>query len=134
MSWIRTLVARAFGGRRQPARRTTKETVICLGCDEGGTILDSVLAPGAYEVSFVSSMKRAYSIIAAAMPDRVVLYMRADDEESLRVLSMLTLDPRTNHIPVMTYVANVPAEACDGAVDDDSACGTAPARHGVVMH
>jgi PleD family two-component response regulator len=136
MSWIGELVLRAFGRRRQtpaPQRTAKKEIVICLGCHDDCAILDKVLAPGSYEVSFISSMERAYSQIAAAMPDRVILSMRADDEQSLGVLSMLTLDPRTNRIPVMTCVVTAVGRR-DEDVDDDTVRSLALERHNVVMH
>jgi hypothetical protein len=136
MSWLRALIA-AIGERLRQAppsaRPAKRERVICLGCDERSEILEKVLGPGAYDVSFITSVDRAYAEIARAMPDKVILCMRADDEERLRVLSMLTLDPRTNAIPVMTCVAHVTG-AGHSDLDGAGVSGIVSATHAVVLH
>lgn len=81
----------------------------------------------------MTSIESAYSEIANALPDRVVLCMRADDERSLRVLSMLSLDPRTHRIPMTTCAICVVDEHDEGA-DGEGVSWLAPARPGVVMH
>ena len=137
---IGSFVARAFRWCcRAPAQTppvqefTKKEVVICVGCQEDYVVLDKVLEPGDYDVSFVASIETAYSEIVNVMPNRVILCMRADDERSLQVLSMLNLDARTQNIPVTTCVANAVGDR-DECADGDSVSGLAPTRHGVVMH
>jgi hypothetical protein len=139
MSSIGSFVLRAFRRYRKalaPAPRvpqiTRKEIVFCVG-GQDFAVLDKVLEPGDYDISFVTSIETAYSEIANAMPGRVILCMRADDEQSLLVLSMLSLDPRTQNIPVITCVAGT-VGALDEGADGDSASGLAPTRPGVVMH
>lgn len=109
-----------------------KEVVLCVGCHEDAPIIDSVLPPGAYDITFRRTIEGAYSHIARVMPDRVILCMRADDEGSLQVLSMLSLDPRTSRIPVITCVPPV-AASLEG-LDREGANGLAAATPGLVMH
>jgi len=108
-----------------------KEVVVCVGVEDS-SILDSVLGPGDYETSFVSSIDGAYAHIARTLPNRVVLCVRADDEQSLRVLSMLTLDPRTKRIPVITCVASAGGGGED--LEGEDARGRGAASHRIVMH
>jgi len=109
-----------------------KETVICIGCVEDGSILDRVLEAGSYDVSFIASSANAYAQIVRTLPSRVILCMRSDDELSLRLLSMLTLDSRTSAIPVITCVASVTAP--DEVIDDEGSGGHVIAGHRLVMH
>lgn len=95
-------------------------------------MLERVLEPGAYDISFLASIDGAYSRILGEMPSKVIFCMRADDESSLQVLSMLNLDPRTNRIPIITCIPSVTAE--DGGIEPAGAGGFAPARSAVVMH
>src|SRR5262245_46246060 len=81
-----------------------KQSVICVGCIDDGTLLDRVLEPGEYDISFLESAEGAFSAIVRARPSKVIFCMRADDEKSLQVLSMLNLDSRTNRIPILTCV------------------------------
>jgi CheY-like chemotaxis protein len=140
MSSIGSLVCRAFRWYREALVQTPRgqaiareKVVAFVGCQEDHRVLDEVLEPGNYKVSFVTSIESAYSEIANALPDRVVLCMRADDERSLRVLSMLNLDPRTHHIRVTTCVASVVGDRDEGA-DLEGVNGLAPTRPGIVMH
>jgi CheY-like chemotaxis protein len=140
MSWMQGFLVRACRWPWKAPRATAtvqlarvKETVICVGCVEDGSILDRVLEAGSYDVSFIASSADAYAQIVRTLPDRVILCMRSDDEVSLRLLSMLTLDPRTNAIPVITCVASVTAGR-DEAIDDEGTGGHVIAGHRLVMH
>jgi hypothetical protein len=139
MSGIGSLLLRALRwrrntrGRQAPAAQLApKEVVICVGSYEDCALLDSVLGPGAYEVSFLDSVEGAYAHIANVLPSRVILCMRADDELSLQLLSMLNLDPRTSRISIITCVSSVTAGG-DG-IGSAGASALAPARADVVMH
>ena len=109
-----------------------KKLVAFIGCQDY-TVLEDVLEPGDYDVSFVTSLESAYSEIVGALPDRIVLCMRADDERSLQVLSMLHLDVRTHHIPVTTCVAGVDGKP-DECTDGEEVSWLAPTRPGIVLH
>ena len=139
MSVIESFVVRAFQWYRKavvqpPPVQTVarKKLVAFIGCQDY-TVLEDVLEPGDYDVSFVTSLESAYSEIVAALPDRIVLCMRADDERSLQVLSMLRLDVRTHHIPVTTCVAGVDGEPDEGT-DGEEVSWLAPTRPGIVLH
>src|SRR5712675_2797887 len=77
MSWMQTFLVKT---RRWPwkASRATapvqlarvKETVICIGCVEDGSILDRVLEAGSYDVSFIASSANAYAQIVRTLPSR----------------------------------------------------------------
>jgi len=115
-----------------PAPPARKQTVICIGCIDDGTLLDRVLEPGEYDISFLESADGAYGSIVRARPNKVIFCMRADDERSLQVLSMLNLDPRTNRIPILTVVPSV-----TGGIETGDSIGTsefAPAHPGQVMN
>ncbi len=82
-----------------------RKAVLCIGCLDDCAMLDRVLEPGAYDISFLNSIDGAYAHILKARPSQVILCMRADDGQSLQLLSMLSLDPITTHIPVVTCIA-----------------------------
>jgi len=126
-AWVLGLWRR---GRVERAVPPPRQTVLCVGATPH-SVLDRVLEPGAYDVSFLESVEGAYSHIAETMPDRVIICTRADDEDSLQVLSMLNLDPRTSSIPIMTCV--VPAAEC---LEEDARRGGRVPSVGrpVVMH
>jgi hypothetical protein len=119
-------------GRPEPALETARsEVVICIGCYPESALLDRVLGPGKYDISFIESVDGAYPHILRVMPGRVILCMRGDDETSLQLLSMLHLDPRTNGIPVFTCIAAVGGV---DSVESASPSGLAPVRQDIVMH
>lgn len=94
-------------------------------------MLDRVLGPGEYDISFLETSEGAYGRIVASQPSRVIFCMHVDDAESLHVLSMLNLDPRTNRIPILTCIAAV------SGVHDDLSGGAGPSRPsycGVLMN
>jgi DNA-binding response OmpR family regulator len=56
-----------------------------------------------YNVFVVESLEHAYARIKREKPDLVVLYVAVDDAAVCRLLSMLTLDPETSAIPIVTW-------------------------------
>lgn len=77
-------------------------------------LLDTVLAAGHYDMVFVPPSGKAYEQIRSIQPDLVILRTSLRDEADLQVLTMLKLDPVTEHIPVMTIAAeDTPSAAPD---------------------
>ncbi|MGE0395048.1 MAG: hypothetical protein AB7P67_15895, partial [Vicinamibacterales bacterium] len=77
-------------------------------------LLDTVLAAGHYDMVFVPPDGRAYEQIRSIQPDLVILRTALRDAADLQVLTMLKLDPATEHIPVMTIAAEgTPSAASD---------------------
>jgi hypothetical protein len=119
--------------RPAPSKPTAgKQTVLCVGCVEDCALLDRVLGPGEYAITFLESSEGAYTRILSSMPTKVIFCMRADDERSLQVLSMLNLDPRTNRIPIITCIPRLTPEG--GGVEPPDAGDAVSARPWVVMH
>ena len=83
-------------------------TVAVIARDPQPAVLDTVLEAGDYDVVFMESIERAYSIIKRATPDLVIVCLGIDDLDSFQLLSMLALDSETAHIPICTYVATPP--------------------------
>jgi CheY-like chemotaxis protein len=52
-------------------------------------------------VMFVEAPAHAYSLITRVAPDVVIVSLEIGDADAFRLLSMLTLDKRTRHIPVV---------------------------------
>jgi CheY-like chemotaxis protein len=94
--------------------RTTQKVVIVNGSHEVLGLLETVLEAGHYDVVMVESSAHAYTQIKRAQPNLVILCLGADDVEGYQVLSMLTLDPATRDIPVLTYSTEF-----DGVESDD---------------
>ncbi|HMF95675.1 MAG TPA: hypothetical protein VKE96_15345 [Vicinamibacterales bacterium] len=88
-------------------------TVAVIARDPQPAVLDTVLEAGDYDVVFMESIERAYSIIKRATPDLVIVCLGIDDLDSFQLLSMLALDSETAHIPICTYVATAPAAESD---------------------
>jgi PleD family two-component response regulator len=61
------------------------------------------------EVMFVEAPAHAYSLITRVTPDVVIVSLEIGDADAFRLLSMLTLDKRTRHIPVV--IRTTPREA-----------------------
>jgi len=62
-----------------------------------------------YDVVVVESVERGYVRVKQEQPDVVIVYVAIDDPAVCRLLSMLTLDPETSTIPIVTW-----AERFDG--------------------
>ena len=132
MSWLTAHVLglwRRWQARDERTAPPRRQTVLCVG-GVLNSVLDRVLEPGAYDVSFLESVEGAYSHIADTMPDRVVICTRADDDATLQVLSMLNLDPRTSSIPILTCIVPM-AESLEDIRRGGGAPSAGPV---VVMH
>src|SRR5258705_13954144 len=81
----------------------TQKVVIVNGSHEMLGLLETVLEAGHYDVVMVESSSHAYTQIKRVQPNLVILCLSAADVEGYQVLSMLTLDPATRDIPVLTY-------------------------------
>lgn len=101
------------------ARRRTstdaRTVVIANGGSQMSALLETAIDAGQYDVVFVESIAHAYSQIKKVQPDLVILSIRMDDVDGLRVLSMLKLDSDTRQIPVLTYTA----DECDDAEPEE---------------
>jgi len=62
------------------------------------------------EVMFVEAPAHAYSLITRVTPDVVIVSLEIGDADAFRLLSMLTLDKRTRHIPVVICTRQRQAE------------------------
>jgi len=94
-------------GARRPHRSTDARTVVIVnGGNEMSQLLETAVDAGHYDVVFVEAVAHAYSQIKKVQPDLVIISIRMDDEDGLRVLSMLKLDPDTRRIPVLTHTTD----------------------------
>jgi CheY-like chemotaxis protein len=99
-------------------RSEVRKVVIVNGEDDVLDMLESVLDGTRYEVTLVDSPSQAYPHIRSAQPHLVILCVRIDDAETLRVLSMLKLDTGTRDIPVLTFtVEDTVASDGSGPID-----------------
>jgi len=57
----------------------------------------------------LESIERAYARVRHERPDLVIVYLAIDDDAVCRLLSMLSIDPETSAIPIVTW-----AERFDG--------------------
>jgi hypothetical protein len=62
-----------------------------------------------YDGIVVDSLEHGYARVKQEKPDVVIVYLAIDDAAVCQLLSMLTLDPETAAIPVVTW-----AERFDG--------------------
>lgn len=73
-------------------------------------LLDGLLNDSAdYDTVILESIERGYERITREQPDTVIVYLAIDDPAVCRLLSMLSLDPSTATIRVVTW-----AERFDG--------------------
>ena len=98
------------------AAPAAQKVVIINGSSDVLGLLETMLDAGHYDIVFVESSAHAYSQIKRVRPDLVILCVRADDAEALRVLSMLKLDDDTRKIPLLTYTT----EGDDEEEDEES--------------
>lgn len=96
----------------------TQKVVIVNGSHEMLGLLETVLEAGHYDVVMVESSSHAYTQIRRVQPNLVILCLSILDVEGYQVLSMLTLDPVTRDIPVLTYSTEF-----DGQVFEEDASG-----------
>lgn len=64
------------------------------------TLLD---ATNDYDVVVVESMARGYSRIKQLAPDAIIVLVDMEDDAVCQLLSMLTADPDTVDIPIVTW-------------------------------
>ena len=67
-------------------------------------LLDNLLKQGGeHDAVILESVERGYARIKREKPDSVIVYLAIDDPAVCRLLAMLTLDPETAGIPVVTW-------------------------------
>jgi len=98
-------LASAARGRRR-AMTDARTVVIVNGGNQVSELLETAVDAGHYDVVFVESIGHAYSQIKKVQPDLVIISIRMDDADGVRLLSMLKLDPDTRRIPVLTHAAD----------------------------
>jgi CheY-like chemotaxis protein len=104
--------------------RTLRKVVVVNGNAEVLELLESALDGGRYDLLFADAGQHAYSIIKREQPDLVVLSVNIEATEGFQLLSMLKLDPTTEHIPVVTYTTN----GADDEKDDDDSSDERPVQ------
>jgi CheY-like chemotaxis protein len=97
------------------AARTPRKVVVVNGNADVLELLESALDGGRYDLLFADAGQHAYSLIKREQPDLVVLSVNIEAAEGFQLLSMLKLDPATEHIPVVTYTTH----GTDDEQDDD---------------
>ncbi len=113
---------------------TTQKVVIVNGNQELMQLSETVLAAGHYNIVFAESSEHAYSHIKREQPNLVILFIRMENASDFRVLSMLKLDPDTESIPVLTYIATHEGDDRDDGVPDADAPGVFAAKPAVGMN
>jgi len=67
-------------------------------------VLDALLdATNDYDVVVVESMARGYTRIKQLAPDAIIVFVDMEDHAVCQLLSMLTADPDTVDIPIVTW-------------------------------
>jgi ActR/RegA family two-component response regulator len=69
-----------------------------------------------HDVVFVESLTRAYARIRQVIPDLIVVFMRIDDEQGCRLLTMLETDRELDSIPVLTWATSETGGETDDAI------------------
>jgi CheY-like chemotaxis protein len=85
---------------------TPRKVVVVNGNADVLELLESALDGGRYDLLFADAGQHAYSLIKREQPDLVVLSVNIEATEGFQLLSMLKLDPSTEHIPVVTYTTS----------------------------
>jgi hypothetical protein len=98
----------------RPAPRLRTVAVVSRHPDEH--VIEAVLGAVDHDVVLVEPTDHAYSHIKNIRPDLVIVCMSNDDVAGCQVLSMLSLDRETAHIPVLTHVTS-PEQGLDDADD-----------------
>jgi CheY-like chemotaxis protein len=102
-----------------------QKVVVVNGTSDVLGMLESVLDAGRYDMVFIESGHRAYSQIRTVQPNLVILCTRIEDLGGFQLLTMLKLDPDTEHIPVLTCTTEFEGQPLDSPVsplaDDDEA-------------
>jgi DNA-binding response OmpR family regulator len=71
-----------------------------------------------YDGIVVGSLEHGYARIKQEKPDVVIIYVAVDDEAVCRLLSMLTLDPETAAIPIVTWTERFDGGGLDYFIAD----------------
>lgn len=95
--------------------RTPRKVVVVNGNADVLELLESALDGGRYDLLFADAGQHAYSLIKREQPDLVVLTVNIEATVGFQLLSMLKLDPATEHIPVVTYTT----QGADDEQDED---------------
>lgn len=69
----------------------------------GRLLEELVLNADNYDTVAIESVAGGYARIKHEMPDLVIVYLTMDDVAVCGLLAMLTLDPETSTIPVVTW-------------------------------
>jgi len=85
--------------KRATASKTIR-TLMIVGREPGGRVLETATEAGGYDVILVEPTATAYSRIKRLAPSVVVLMMTVDDVEACQLMTMLKLDRDTAQIPV----------------------------------
>jgi PleD family two-component response regulator len=88
--------------------RHALKTIAVVGRNPDRHVLDTVLKAD-YDVVLIESLTEAYSHIKRLAPEAVIVCVDVNDLEGVEVLSMLSLDTATSHIPVVTYLSGTVA-------------------------
>lgn len=86
--------------------RAARKVVVVNGNSDVLELLESALDGGRYDLLFADAGQHAYSLIKREQPDLVVLSVNIEAAEGFQLLSMLKLDPATQHIAVVTYTTH----------------------------
>jgi CheY-like chemotaxis protein len=102
------------------AARPARKVVVVNGNADVLDLLETALDGGRYDLLFADAGQHAYSLIKREQPDLVVLSVNIEATEGFQLLSMLKLDPGTEHIPVVTYTTNGnPEDRDEDEYEDD---------------
>jgi len=71
-----------------------------------------------YDVVVVESVERGYDRVKQEKPDAVIVYLAMDDAAMCQLLSMLTLDPETSAIPIVTWTERFDGGGLDCFIAD----------------
>jgi response regulator RpfG family c-di-GMP phosphodiesterase len=85
--------------------RSCRQSVVAVsGGTQRARFLDELLLDtNEYNVVVVESVERGYERVKSEKPDVVIVYLAMDDAVMCQLLSMLTLDPETSAIPIVTW-------------------------------
>jgi hypothetical protein len=95
--------ATADRGRRTVCR--SNRSLVAVGQDSDlADLLDSLLdATNDYDVVVIESLASGYSRIKQLAPDAIIVFVDMEDHAVCQLLSMLTADPDTVDIPIVTW-------------------------------
>jgi PleD family two-component response regulator len=100
--------------------RTCIQTVVAVSAEtQRNRFLGELLVDtNDYNVVVVESVERGYARVKQEQPDAVIVYLAIDDAAMCRLLSMLTLDPETSAIPIVTWTERFDAGGLDYFITD----------------